>query len=48
MSSRGEMKMSLREMTFILLIHCLVCARQATHILMAKMLEQLQFSVCAF
>lgn len=48
MSSSGEIKMSLREMTFFLLIPCPGSSRWATHILMAKMFEQLQFSICAF
>ena len=49
MSSRGEMKMSLRLMT---LERSVWCASKVGgfmwYILMSKMLQQLQFSVCAF
>lgn len=48
MSSSGEIKISLREMTFVLSMPFRPSRKWATYILMAKMLEQLQFAVCAF
>ena len=48
MSSSGEMKMSLNEMTFARLATQLQLQDVYTHVLMSKVFKQFEFSVCAF
>ena len=46
MSSRGEMKMSLRLIIWFMLEFSLGNGSCIAHILVSKMLQELQFSVC--